>query len=170
MTYTLGHCPIQAFHRAGLALAASLALAIAPTAPARADDAYVCDGGRMLYAKPETLAKFQASNVNPCSGRPLDPSRPFASPSPARINPPAPRPVTPSPVTPGLKRPEQAATNQADRNPQAGSAATSPLKAVDPSRVSAPAAVRLDGAVPGYRNVPIINAAPGSSAVFRHMR
>lgn len=172
---TRGQCPILAVERAGLALATSLVLASAPTAPARADDAYICDGGRMLYAKPETLAKFQASNVDPCSGRPLDPSRPFATPSPARVNPPAPRPVTPSPVTPGLKRPEQAASNHADRlqsdvsTPPRSAAAPSP-KAAEPSRVSAPAAVRLDGAASGYRYVPILNAAPGSPAVFRHIR
>ncbi|MFX4412571.1 hypothetical protein ABTA43_20190, partial [Acinetobacter baumannii] len=33
-------------------------------ATARADDAYVCDGGRLVYARPETLDKLK--QTDPC--------------------------------------------------------------------------------------------------------
>ena len=47
--------------RAGLLAAVSTALV---TAPAVADDAYVCDGGRLVYARPETLEKLK--QTDPC--------------------------------------------------------------------------------------------------------
>lgn len=52
---------------------------------ARADEAYICDGGRLVYANPETLEKLKASD--PCIARYFAPEAAanVASPAPAAV-------------------------------------------------------------------------------------
>ncbi len=162
----------------------------------RSDDAYVCDGGRLFYAKPATLEKFQAANVDPCNGRALDPTKSHAIQTPARTSPPAPRPSS-EPMTPGIIKPptgpslgpprfrnaaEQVgpgmngtATNQSAssfgrRSQPTTAVSAQPLERSDAS----PTPIKTKATAPAdesyFRAVPILNAAPGSPAVYRHNR
>jgi hypothetical protein len=44
----------------------ALAATLVSPVMARADDGYICDGGRLVYALPETREKFQ--HADPCAG------------------------------------------------------------------------------------------------------
>ena len=158
---------------------------------ARGDDAYVCDGGRLFYVKPATLEKFQAANLDPCTGRPFDATKPHAIGMPARTNPPAPRPSA-EPMTPGLIKPPVGPAlvppplRSAER-PKSEVRPTSPARAETSGRPVPVTATSVTQAQPSrgpssqapssqaaaeahFRTVPILNAAPGGQAVYRHTR
>jgi hypothetical protein len=159
-----------------LPIAAMAVSSVTLLQPALADDAYVCDGGRLFYAHPQTLAKLKAANVDPCNGRALDPARPQALQTPARTNPPAPRPAT-SPMTPGSRPPSDANAPLYSAPPPVAprfrdatnEQPASTSRAARPEAVSSkPVPVASEHT--NFRTVPILNAAPGQPAVYRHTR
>jgi hypothetical protein len=132
---------------------AAAAFMVACPAPAFADDAYVCDGGRLVYARPETLEKLKQSD--PCiAGYFKFQSAPVAA-SPSA----APGPLEPASPTQGIVR------ELSKPKSQRGKSADAP-SSDQPRRVAAP------DAAPGtdYRNVRVINAPGDSSPVYQHVR
>ncbi|MDZ4841931.1 MAG: hypothetical protein SH859_07285 [Hyphomicrobium aestuarii] len=144
--------------------------------PAVADDAYVCDGGRLFYAHPQTLSKLKAANVDPCNGRALDPARPQALQTPARANQPAPRPAT-STMAPGSRPPSDPNSPLYSTPPPVAprfrdatnERPASTSRAALPETVSSKP-VSIASEHTNFRTVPILNAAPGQAAVYRHTR
>lgn len=138
------------------ALGAAGFTAIMPAAPAQADDAYVCDGGRLVYARPETLEKLK--QTDPCIAGyfGLAPVRP-ANTAPSAATRPA-----PAPGEPGN---DAARGGQPARSPALKPALAPALK---PSVAKSRAPEQAAGT--DFRNVTIINASPGATPVFRHER
>lgn len=133
--------------RVGLFVLAGLATA-APGGSALADDAYVCDGGRLVYARPETLEKLKQSD--PCVAGYF---KFQTSPSDA---PPA-HAQTPSPAPSRGIGEGQRVRPSVGKSASAVDGAATPLKAPG-------ASVGTD-----YRNVHVINAAVDGT-VYRHER
>ena len=135
------------------------------TNAARADDAYVCDGGRLVYARPETLEKLK--QTDPCvqAFYRTTPAAPVAAPVPQVA--PASAPVLPA-------APSVAAKNKAP------SAKPAPLKGtLDAALKASPANPATAKPMPpkpvesaagtDFRNVRIINSPTGPE-FFHHDR
>jgi hypothetical protein len=119
------------------------ALIVSPPHPAQADDAYVCDDGRLVYARPETLEKLKATD--PCVAKYFT--------------------ATPQPLAPSI----QARGAPADRTATAAAkpvARAAQTKSQPPEKPKAPEpSIGTD-----FRNVRIINASPGHGEIYRHLR
>jgi hypothetical protein len=130
-------------------IAASVsALAAIPTPPAQADDAYICDDGRLVYARPETLDKLKSSD--PCVAKYFN--------------------TTPPPLAQHRNK-GTSVSNAADAvstpaTPAATTQTASPLAPAAAAKPRTPeASVGTD-----FRNVRVINAPAGQGEIFRHMR
>jgi hypothetical protein len=134
--------------RAGLFVLAGLATAT-PGGSALADDAYVCDGGRLVYARPETLEKLKQSD--PCvAGYFKFQTGPADTPTAQAQTPPASAPSR--------------GTGDGERiRPSVGKSASAAGQAPTPAKAPE-ASVGTD-----YRNVHVINA-PGDGTIYRHER
>ena len=141
----------------GLLATAAVGLigALSPTG-AVADDAYVCDGGRLVYARPETLEKLK--ETDPCIAGFYALAKPQASPA-AAVAIPAPMPsASGAAVVPALK-------GRAGDPPKAAPSKTLPVTKDARLKPSVPdTAAGTD-----YRNVRVINA-PDSGTLYRHDR
>ena len=135
--------------KAGLAVLATVAALLGT--PAQADDGYVCDGGRLVYARPETLQKLK--QTDPCIAG-YFPTKPKA------------RPEQPA----AAEGPAANANSARDPGPD-GQAATPPLKrAIAPLKEASLPAHGAPSPV-DFRNVRVINASPDQgAAIFRHVR
>ncbi len=118
---------------------------------AKADDAYICDGGRLVYAKPSTLEKLKATD--PCIAKyfnvmpqPLPQTTPVIS-QPTQTKPDA---LTARPV-PRLK-------------PVTGAPVFRDARAPDKPKTP----VATEGT--DFRNVRVINAPAGPAEIYRHSR
>jgi hypothetical protein len=134
--------------RAGLIALAGWTIAT-PGGWALADDAYVCDGGRLVYARPETLEKLK--QTDPCvAGYFKFQARPDDAPAAQAQTPPAPAPSR--------------GTGDGERvRPSGGTSASAAGRAA--TLVKTPeASVGTD-----YRNVHVINAT-GDGTIYRHER
>ena len=118
-------------------------LAVLAATPGRADDAYVCDGGRLVYARPETLDKLK--QTDPCIAGYFK----FSA-----------TPVQAAPTGPAELVAPQSAPGALKPRPTPGKSAA--------ARVVAPKAPAA-AAGTDYRNVRVINAER-SDGVFRHGR
>jgi hypothetical protein len=118
---------------------------------AKADDAYICDDGRLVYAKPSTLEKLKATD--PCIAKyfkttpqPLPQSAPVAS-QPTGTN----AGALPTPPAPRFK-------------PAVGAPTTKDARIID--KPKAPEAAQGTD----FRNVRVINATAGQADIYRHTR
>ncbi len=157
---------------------ALIGLALAGVIPAHADDAYVCDGGRLVYARPETIEKLK--ETDPCVAAYWRPTAAVPAGIPAAIPAPAREPIF-TPILPpdGLAGPKAKPARQASRSKPAPQAAPGAPSVAD--RVSTPAALHapelraVRPAAPqaaidtDFRNIRIINAGPGTP-IYRHDR
>ena len=136
------------------------------TNAARADDAYVCDGGRLVYARPETLEKLK--QTDPCVALFYNNNKPVAatSPVPAQLAP-AVSPVTPAAPSMTAKNKTPAAKSAPLKNSRDAAIAPTPPK----SEQAKPALAKPVEAAPGtdFRNVRVINA-PAGPEFFHHDR
>lgn len=153
-------CDAQ-FVMASLALLAMLAA----TPAARADDAYVCDEGRLVYARPETLEKLK--QTDPCIagyyGIDLGKSKVVANaakPAPAFLKAPT---ATPSEAASANQR---ASANRAGRHAPAAAPAP-PVSALKSTISTSPTQPAPNT---NFRDVRVLNAAPGSATTFHHAR
>ena len=113
-------------------IVAAVALAAGAMAEfARADEAYVCDAGRIVYVKPGELEMKKLQD--PCIAKYFE--------NTSTTKPAAPKPV-------------------------AAAAPAAPMQKADVK--SNAEAGRTDRSLGEYRNVRIINAAPGADAWFHH--
>jgi hypothetical protein len=129
--------------------------------PARADDAYVCDDGRLVYARPETIDKLKATD--PCIARYFTATPPPIAAAPVAKAVGAAKPAAPQAgVSPAAAAPAQVGA-------KIGSARPSKVREVSPA---VPEKHQVPEAAVGtdFRNVRVINAEPGSAQVFRHWR
>ena len=117
----------------GCIVAAAALAAGAMAESARADEAYVCDAGRIVYVKPGELEMKKLQD--PCIAKYFE-------------NTSTTKPVAPEPITAAAPAVPQSFT----------SAPIAPIQKVE--RTASPGG--------DYRNVRIINAAPGADAWFRH--
>ena len=135
---------------------------------ASADDAYVCDGGRMVYARPETLEKLKATD--PCVARYHSLAGTVIAPATV------PRPaaaIAPLPsATPAPKAAKGPASLYKDAARSPEPAKPVPLK---PALVATPKAAPVKpkpaeaAAGTDFRNVRVINAQDGAH-LYRHDR
>lgn len=148
-----------------LTAAASLTGIMSPAA--RADDAYICDGGRLVYARPETIEKLKQSD--PCiQGYYGAIGAASASAAAATNLAPAAPPKVPGILVPA---PDQSARNQPPsvRQPALkGGTRDAALPAKRPKTAQA----KTPEAAPGtdFRNVRVINAPAAGGAVYVHDR
>jgi hypothetical protein len=139
--------------RAHLISAVLTFAAVLPQTSARADDAYVCDGGRLVYARPETLEKLKATD--PC----------IAGYYAAVQQPPSVDAAIPAPIPGTAVLPPVASKSRPKDKPQV----------VQPRSAPATRDASLKPAIPetatgtDYRNVRVINA-PDGGTVYRHDR
>ena len=133
-------------------LALISSIAVLPPSGAAADEAYICEGGRIQYVKPEELA--QKKLTDPCIAGyygllPMPPAAASLTPVKRMAERPAPlqQKAVASAAPPVLKK---LSDNQAST-------------ALVPSRTAAIASPEAD-----FRNVRVINAAPGEDEWFRH--
>ena len=140
------------------------------TNSAHADDAYICDGGRLVYARPETLEKLK--QTDPCiqAFYRTTPAAPIAAPVPQVA--PASSPV--APLAPSLTGKNKAPS--AKPAPPKGNrdATLKPaLSKPDIGKVESAKPVSANSVEPGtdsdFRNVRIINA-PAGPEFFHHDR
>jgi hypothetical protein len=132
----------------------------------RADEAYLCDGGRVVkvpFGKLEEMKRTDAC-IAGYYGLKVESSTLLET---GTIGPPA--SVVPAGVTPG--------TSIATDGPRPGSsqtAAPSPIELPKPSPVRQASAEKPSppraAAGTDYRNVVLLNPAPGDPAIFRHDR
>jgi hypothetical protein len=149
-------------------LIAAVAAAAALPSVAQADDAYICDGGRMVYARPETLEKLKASD--PCVAaywRLNEAASPASEPAPATgpqtlAGPPAAKPAGKPVQRPNLR--DALTGPDPATGPRAKPAATTPT-AKSTDRPAPPASA----ANTDFRNVRVINAEDGPE-FYRHDR
>lgn len=136
------------------------------TNAARADDAYVCDGGRLVYARPETLEKLKATD--PCVALFYSNNKPVvtASPVPAQIAP-STSPVTPAAPSASAKNNTPSAKAAPLKNARDAAVVPAPQKSDQPK----PALAKPVEPAPGadFRNVRVINA-PAGPEFFHHDR
>ncbi len=140
-------------------------MAALPVDPARADDAYVCDGGRLVYANSETLEKLK--QTDPCiagyyAQNPLRTERPQPAPVVIEEAPARPR----APLAPAPKSKPQSLQRDAGLK----GTTTATVSARTPKARAAPLAPPLAAAGTDFRNVRVINAPAGSPAVYHHER
>ncbi len=135
------------------------------TNAAHADDAYVCDGGRLVYARPETLEKLK--QTDPCIQAffRATPTAPVAAVAPQPD--PAFSPVTPSAPSATAKNKAPTAKPAPLKGSRDAAMKPAPAKPETPK----PVAAKPVEAAPGtdFRNVRIINA-PDGPEFFRHDR
>ena len=117
---------------------------LALPAPAFADDAYVCDGGRIVYARPETLEKLK--QTDPC----VQGYFKFQ-----------PTPAAPAQAAPDAPAVSQGTVREPGKAKPPGKSASADAA---PGRAPPPATAGTD-----FRNVHVINAQ-GSDAVYHHAR
>ncbi|MEQ1696788.1 MAG: hypothetical protein ABL901_13195 [Hyphomicrobiaceae bacterium] len=132
---------------------------------AYADDAYVCDGGRLVYARPETLEKLK--QTDPCIQLFYRNNQPIAAaPAPAQLAP-AVSPAAPSAPVATAKNKAPAAKPAPLKNERNATAKTAPAV----SETAKPAVAKPVESAPGtdFRNVRIINA-PAGPEFFHHTR
>lgn len=170
--------------RAGLAAALALPVLLTLGAVnARADEAYVCDGGRIVTVRVGELEAMKRKD--PCiaayygikaDASSASPSMSAAASAPvAIVEPPLPA-RRPSPVMPASAAlPQQAA--QPHLVAYSGDIVTAPRVVPVAFRYAAPRRAgnietpQAAAAAPvDFRNIPIINAVPGEPAVFHHAR
>jgi len=137
---------------------------------AHADDAYICDGGRLVYARPETLEKLKQSD--PCiqgyyAAIPAASAPATATPTPAATA----NPIPSAPLKDGAPQtaPGMTAKNKSPADklaPLKGTTRDAALQAARPK----PSQAKVPSAAPGtdFRNVRIINAPAADTAVYRH--
>jgi hypothetical protein len=130
---------------------------------ARADEAYLCEGGRIVkvpYGKLEDMKRTDAC-IASYYGLKIDPAARLEtgtiSPSPSAIRQPSPSQVS-------IARPENPRAE--GRLPAAGPAKPAPVRQAAIEKPSPPRA--SEGT--DYRNVVLLNPEPGQSAIFRHDR
>jgi hypothetical protein len=139
------------------------------TNAARADDAYVCDGGRLVYARPETLEKLK--QTDPCvqafyRTTPAAPvSAPVAAPAPQVA--PASSPVIPATPSVTAKNKVPSAKPAPLKGTRDAALKTSPARPVSPKSV--PPKPVESAAGTDFRNVRIINSPTGPE-FFHHDR
>lgn len=170
--------------RAGFAAALALPVLVTVGAiSARADEAYVCDGGRIVTVRVGELEAMKRKD--PCIAAYYGIKADASSASPS-MSAPAPAPVAvvepplparrPSPVMPASAAlPQQAA--QPHPVAYSGDVVTVPRVVPVAFRYAAPRRAgnietpQAAAAAPvDFRNIPIINAVPGEPAVFHHAR
>ncbi len=125
----------------GCVVAAVALAAGALSEAARADEAYVCDAGRIVYVRPGELELKKLQD--PCIAKYFE-------------NTPAAKPV--------VAKPAAVVATQA---PAASSAEPKTVAAIVAVAPAAPVKPRAEPVIGDYRNVRIINAAPGTEAWFR---
>lgn len=132
---------------------------------ARADDAYVCDGGRLVYARPETLEKLK--QTDPCIALFHRNNQPIvAAPAPAQLAPASVPATQAAPSAPAKNKAPiaKAAPLKNERNATAKPVPANP-------EAAKPALAKPVESAPGtdFRNVRIINAPTGPE-FFHHDR
>ncbi len=147
--------------------AAFLAAAFGPATPAFADEAYICDAGRIVYVKPGQLeslkrtdaciAGYYGLTVETPVKAGTDVKAPAKSPAAASV----PK-VPPGGAAKGLTLEREARAAAGKETPQP---AVAVVKSPKPIEKPAPTLV---AATSDYRNVVILNAAPGTGGIFRH--
>jgi hypothetical protein len=133
-----------------VACAAVAVVALCP-APVLADDAYVCDGGRLVYARPETLEKLKQSD--PCIAGYFK----FQS-APVAAAPQTPGAADPTVSPQGIVKDLPKAKLLQGKSADAGS--TSPQRATPPEATAGT----------DFRNVRVINAPSDSPSIYLHVR
>lgn len=129
----------------------------------RADEAYLCEGGRIVKVAPGKLEELK--RTDPCIGAYYglkigagEPKAEGRLETGALAPPPAPAPVKARPA-PVASRPA----------PVVKATAAARVPAI-PTAVKGPVPAPRAANGTDYRNVVLLNAAPGSAAVFRHER
>ena len=132
-----------------------LVASLSPTG-ARADDAYVCDGGRLVYARPETLEKLK--ELDPCIAKVFAPPGTVISAAPALAPSLDVAPVKPRFAAPLDDKPAKLkAVPTRDAAMKLKPRLAPVIEAVPPAAASAT----------DYRNVRIISAPQDAPTVFR---
>jgi hypothetical protein len=142
---------LQLLHAIAGAFGAFAMLTLLSVNQAKADDAYVCDDGRLVYAKPSTLEKLKATD--PCIAKYFKTTpQPLAASAPLASQPAGPTAVgQPAPVAPRFK-------------PSVGAPPAKDARAtVKPKAIEA-----AEGT--DFRNVRVINAPAGQAEIYRHTR
>lgn len=147
-----------------------------------ADEAYVCDGGRVAYVRfgeleamkrkdPCIAAYYGAADGAVADGTPQDADRAID-----RVDAPGPLPVVRTAGTKGVVATRKVAAPTLEALPQmAAPPRQAQLRKVASSGAAGGVAERvvappLAHPETDFRNVRVINAAPGESTVFRHLR
>lgn len=170
-------------------LAAALPLAaLWAAAPLRADEAYVCDGGRIVYVrfgeieamkrKDPCVAAYYGRAIEPAAVEPAAEAVPLRASQAAHEAPPVAPPLGPAGVV--LIAGDNTRTAGAPVLKSAPRLVSKPRPVVS-SRVAASGTVgrvveRAPAALPtahpdtDFRNVRLINAQPGQSEIYQHLR
>jgi hypothetical protein len=136
----------------------------------RADDAYLCDDGRIVKVAPSQLEEMKRTNacVAAYHGLTIDSARPLETgalaPAPAanaRTTEPLTSPVRPAPV---------AARAQPAAEPALSLVKPITAKSLPRGLPKEPQAAPRAAAGTDFRNVVLLNAGPGAPAIFRHER
>ena len=146
---------------------AFLAAAFGPVTPAAADEAYICDAGRIVYVKPGQLESLKRTDACIAGYYGLTVETPVKADtivkapakSPAAASVPK---VPPGGAVKGLTLEREARAAAAKEMPQP---AVAVVKSPKPIEKPAPTPV---AATSDYRNVVILNATPGPGGIFRH--
>jgi hypothetical protein len=118
---------------------------------ARADDAYICDDGRLVYAKPATLEKLKATD--PCIAKYFN------------VTPP---PLAQTAPVAGLPTGSKAGALPAPPAPRFKPSVGAP-PAKDARIMEQPKALEAAQGT-DFRNVRVINAPAGQAEIYRHTR
>jgi hypothetical protein len=151
-----------------LAVAAAAMTCGALLEPARADEAYVCEGGKLIYVAFRDLERMKRENAcvaayyglaaEPGAALPAAPAEPQAGKGEPRA--PVAQASSTGRVTPGIairRRPAPASETTARQV----APSVLPTRALPPPSPSDPPA--------DYRNVRILNAEPGAATIHRHV-
>lgn len=134
-------------------------IAAAPIGTVRADEAYLCDGGRIVYVPWGKLEEMKRTDA--CIARYYGVEIAAVPPTTSAPTLPAPATSAASPATPSGQPLRLETLPDAEDPARTARTPGHPRRPLGPPR----AAEGTD-----YRNVPIINAADASAAVFRHER
>lgn len=134
--------------------------------PATADDAYVCDGGRLVYARPETLEKLK--KTDPCIQK-------YYQDVPASLAAvPIPEPVLAERAEPSIATAPPVSAPSRNQQGQSGNSVmlkgSKDTKRAPADSKDKEARAKRPEQAPGtdFRNVQVINSP--DSAIYRHER
>ncbi len=147
--------------------------------PVQAEEAYVCEGGRVIYVKFGELDLLKRTDPCIAAYYRLDlqePKAPMAAPENERARPTEAR--SPAPAELAVVKTAGSGQRKVDRAPVSDPALTKPAQqaASQPSGTVGRIVDRAPPAPPvahpetDFRNVRVLNAQPGDSALYRHLR